>query len=84
MKQIDYATEADLELKLIVVNKADMKLHLAKLELKDALCDAICSILPKDSDRDEIVKAAKTIKAYSALDLKEKKKIVDIVWQTLN
>ena len=76
--------EVELEAKLVDVNKADMKLHLARLALQDTVCDAICSMLPKDSDKDEIVKAARTIKAYNVLDLKEKKKVVDSVWQTLN
>lgn len=84
VKMLDPNIEADLEAKLIAVNKADMKLHLAKLDLRDAVCDAICSMLPKDSDRDDIVKAAKTLKVFNTFDVKEKKTIVDTVWNALN
>ena len=81
---LDPEIESELESKSVAVNKANMKLHLAKVELREVVCNAICSMLPSDSDKDEIIKAAKTINAYNAFDLKEKKKIVDMVWQALN
>ena len=84
MSKLDPAIEAELEAKYIAVNKADMKLHLARVELRNAVVDAICSILSKDSDKDEIIKAAKTIKAFNVLDLKERKAVIDLVWNTLN
>jgi hypothetical protein len=76
--KIDPNIEAELEAKLIEVNKADMKLHLAKRELESSIIDAVCSLLPRDSDKDEIIKAAKTINAYRALEMKEKKAIMPI------
>ena len=84
MVKLDANVEVELEAKLVAVNKADMKLHLARLELRDAVCDAICSVLPKDSDRDDIVKAAKAIKVFNTFEMKEKKAIIDSVWNTLN
>ena len=82
--RIDPNIETELEAKLIEVNKADMKLHLAKRELESAICDAICSMLHKDADKDEVIKAARSVKAYNALEMKEKKAIVNIVWNRLN
>lgn len=84
MNKLDPTIEAELEAKYIAVNKADMKLHLARVELRNAVVNAICSMLPKDSDKDEIVRVTKAIKAFNALDLKERKVVIDLVWNALN
>ena len=81
---LDPAIEAELESKLVAVYKADMKMHLAKEELRNSIRDAICDMLPKDSDKDDIIKAAKTIKAYNVLDNREKKRVVSMVWNMMN
>jgi hypothetical protein len=84
MANLDTNTEANLEAKYIAVNKADMKLHLAKLELRDAVCEALCSILPKDAEMDEIIRTARTIVVYQRMDKNDKKKIVKLVYERLN
>lgn len=84
MVKLDSDMEKDIEAKVIEINKLDTKLHLAKLALRDAICEAICSMLPNESDRNDIAKAARMIRAYNLLDLKEKKAVVDMVWNRLN
>jgi hypothetical protein len=84
MADFDPNIEANLESKLIAVSKADMKLHLAKLELRDAICDALCSALPKESEVDDIIESARSIKVYKTLDRREKNMVVKAVYERLN
>ena len=84
MAKLDANLEANLEAKYIAVNKADMKLHLAKRELCDAVCDALLSILPKEVEKDEILETAREIAIYRRLDKSDKNKVVKSVYEQLN
>jgi hypothetical protein len=81
---LDPKTKAELEAKVIEINKFDMRLHVAKRELFTMICDALCAILPKESEVDEISKAARSIKAYKLLDSFDKRKVIKLVYYRLN
>ena len=84
MVKLDAKTEAALEAKVVEINKFDMRLHVAKRELLNMICDALCQMLPSESEPEAIAKAAKSIKAYKVLDSFDKKKVVKLVYERLN
>lgn len=84
MAQFDPQVENDIESKLVAVNKADMKLHLAKLELRDVICEALCSVLPRYAEIDDILDAARELRVYKILNKQERNAIVKIVYEQLN
>jgi hypothetical protein len=84
MAELDPKVEAAIEAKVVEINKLDMKLHVAKRELFTMICDALCYVLPKESEVDEISKAARSIKAYKLLDSFDKRKVIKLVYCGLN
>ena len=84
MIKLDSKTEAELEAKLIEINKLDMKLHVARRDLMDSVCDALFEMLPRESEVDDVIKAAKSLKVFKTFDNADKKKIIKIVHDRLN
>lgn len=84
MIKFDPDIDTNLESKLVAVNKADMKLHLAKIELRDSICDALCSVLSKDAEIDEILDAVRSVNICRRMNKQEKGMIAKIVYERLN